>query len=67
MVKYSLDKLGRPESDNENPAGEDCSTQEKKTQAWTTRVQKLVSARDNFMAGAKYGCKGRQDENGRWY
>ena len=57
MIRYSIDKAGRPESGNESPAGEDCDTHEKRTQAWTNRVQKLVNAKDTCNTAAKWGVK----------
>ncbi len=57
MVRYSIDKAGRPDSDNDNPAGENCSTPELRNQAWTNRAQQLVNAKDTCSIAAKWGVK----------
>jgi len=67
MIKYSMDKIGMPNSDNENPTGEDFDTRKKKTQAWTRRVQDLVNAKDQYLASKEYDIKTRKDEHRRWF
>ncbi len=57
LRRYSVDKSGRPDSVNEDPAGEDCSTPELRTQAWTNRVQKFVNAKDICTNVEKWGVK----------
>ena len=43
---YAIDKMNLPNSEVHDPKGEDCSTLELRSQAWMTRMQRLVSARD---------------------
>jgi hypothetical protein len=57
MGRYSTDKIGKPDSDGMNPDGEDCSTPEKKAQAWKDRAQKVVNAQDTINLAAKWGVK----------
>ena len=64
---YAVDKMNLPDSEVHDPKGEDCSTLELRSQAWMSRMQKIVGAKDNFIAGNKYGCKVLRDANGKWY
>ena len=65
MNKYHPDKIERPNSDKFNPDGEDCSTPEKKTQAWKDRVHRFVNAKDTCNDAAKWGVKELQMVNGK--
>ena len=57
MFKYATDKMKLENSEMNDPQGEDCSTPELRKQAWTTRMQRIVGAKDNFTAGNKYGVQ----------
>ena len=57
---YSVDKMAR--AVGHDPVGEDCSTPAKRRQAWTSRMQKLVEARDIIAAAASSGIKEPEDE-----
>jgi hypothetical protein len=65
MSKYSTDKIARPDSDKYNPEGEDCSTPEKKEQAWKSRAQKFVEANETINHVAKWGVKELKTVNGK--
>ena len=64
---YATDKMKLENSEMNDPQGEDCSTPERRSQAWTTRMKKIIGARDNFTAGMKYGVKTLQNADGVWY
>jgi hypothetical protein len=64
---YATDKMKLENSEMNDPQGEDCSTPELRKQAWTTRMQRIVGAKANFLAGNKYGVKCEQDKDGVWY
>ena len=58
---YSVDKMASANVD-QDPSGEDCSTLEKRKQAWTRRMQKLVEAKDIIAAAAASGVKEPGDD-----
>ena len=54
-AKYSIDKMGSPESQQRDPYGADVSTPELRLQAWTNRVQEIGNARDILKDVNKFG------------
>jgi hypothetical protein len=67
MFKHATDKIKLEKSELNDPKGVDCSDPEVRIQAWKDRVQRIVSAKDNFIAGLNYGVKFHKDKDGRWY
>jgi hypothetical protein len=65
MVKYSTDKIAGPDSDKYNPEGEDCSTPEKKEQAWKDRAQRFVEANETINHVARWGVKALETVEGK--
>ena len=58
---HSVDKMASA-SVEQDPSGEDCGTLEKRKQAWTSRMQKLVEAREIIVAARASGVKEPGDE-----
>ena len=67
MSRYATDKMKLEKSELNDPKGVDCSDPEVRIQAWKDRVQRIVSAKDNFIAGLNYGVKFRKNKDGKWY
>ena len=66
-TQFSYDKMATsgPEMD---PRGADCTTLAKRSQAWMTRAQDLVAAKDDLIARNKYGARMNfHPRTGLWY
>ena len=66
-TQFSYDKMATSGPDMD-PRGVDCTTLAKRSQAWMTRAQDLVAAKDDLIARNKYGARMNfHAKTGQWY